>query len=196
MAAECGSETRRDSETQCDSELFRRTIGHFATGVTVITTRHGGAAYGMTASAVTSLSLDPPMLVVCINNRAPTHDAVFASDSFVLNVLARDQERLARQFARPADDKFAGCATETGMLGLPLLTGCLATFECRVVERTSGGTHTVFLAQVLAATASAAREPLLYYRGRFGRLALPDDLITRSEKPPAEGWLSEWFRLA
>lgn len=180
--------------TTCDSELFRRTIGHFASGVTVITTRHGGRDYGMTASAVTSLSLTPPMLVVCINNRAPTHDAISSSDSFVVNVLARDQQPVAHQFARPALDKFAGIAVEPGELDLPLIGGCLANFECRVTDRATGGTHTIFLAEVLAAVAYPQREPLLYYRGRFGRIALPDDLITRDEKPPDDGWASEWFR--
>lgn len=182
------------TSTTCDSELFRRTIGHFATGVTVITTRHRGRPHGMTASAVTSLSLSPPMLVVCINNRAPTHDAVSGADSFAVNVLARDQQDLAHRFARPAADKFAGVAVEHGELGLPLLAGCLAAFECSVAERMAGGTHTIFSAQVVAARAAAECEPLLYYRGRFGRIALPDDLVTPREKHPVDGWASEWFR--
>lgn len=181
--------------TTCDTELFRRTIGHFATGVTVITTRHGGSDHGMTASAVTSLSLSPPMLVVCINRRASTHDAVSGSDSFVVNVLARDQEQVAHQFARPAADKFAGVGVQDGVLDLPLLRGCLANFECRVTDRTVGGTHTIFLAEVVAAVAYAQRQPLLYYCGRFGRLALPDDLVTGRDAPPVNGWSSEWFRL-
>jgi flavin reductase (DIM6/NTAB) family NADH-FMN oxidoreductase RutF len=181
--------------TTCDTELFRRTIGHFATGVTVITTRHGGSNHGMTASAVTSLSLSPPMLVVCINRRAPTHDAVSSSDSFVVNVLARNQEQLAHQFSQPAADKFAGVGVQAGVLDLPLLSGCLANFECRVTDRTTGGTHTIFLAEVVAAVAYAQRQPLLYYCGRFGRLALPDDLVTSAEAPPVNGWSSEWFRL-
>lgn len=182
------------TSTTCDTELFRRTISHFATGVTVITTRHDGRPYGMTASAVTSLSLTPPMLVVCINNRAPTHDAVSGADSFAVNVLARDQQHLAHQFARPAADKFAGVAVEDGELDLPLLAGSLAAFECSVSERMTGGTHTIFSARVVAARASAEREPLLYYRGRFGRIALPDDLVTPCDKHPADGWASEWFR--
>lgn len=184
------------TSTSCDSDLFRRTIGHFATGVTVITTRHHGRPYGMTASAVTSLSLSPPMLVVCINNRAPTHDAVSRADSFAVNVLARNQQDLAHQFARPADDKFAGVEVDDGELGSPLLPDCLANFECAVAERTTGGTHTIFAARVVAARAAGDQEPLLYYRGRFGRLALPDDLVTPRERHPADGWASEWFRTA
>lgn len=184
------------TQPACDGEQFRRAIGHLATGVTVITTRSGDVDHGMTASAVTSLSLSPPMLVVCINNRAPTHEAVSASDAFVVNVLARDQEAVAHQFARPAVDKFAGIDRSRGLLGLPLLAGCLANFECRVMDRASGGTHTIFLAEVVTTSAEPGRLPLLYYRGRFGRLALPDDLVEHPDVPPENGWPSEWFRSA
>lgn len=181
----------------CDSEQFRHTIGHFATGVTVITTRHGGVDHGMTASAVTSLSLNPPMLVVCINRRAPTHDAVSASDAFVVNVLARGQEAVAHQFARPAPDKFVGIGVRrSDHAGLPRLTGCLANLECRISDRTIGGTHTIFLAEVLAAAVEPGRLPLLYYRGRFGRLALPDDLVRHPDGLSDDDWGSAWFRPA
>lgn len=159
----------------CDSTLFRQAIGHFATGVTVVTTSHEGREHGMTASAVTSLSLEPPMLIVCLNRQAPTHDVITAREWFVVNVLAKGQEAVARQFARPAEDKFAGVARQPTAQGLPMLEGCVATFECRVTARTSGGTHTVFIAEVTSAAAHAERNPLLYYTGRFGRLSLPDD---------------------
>jgi 4-nitrophenol 2-monooxygenase / 4-nitrocatechol 4-monooxygenase, reductase component len=181
--------------TPCDSAVFRRTIGHFASGVAVITTSHGTHEFGMTASAVTSLSLEPPMLVVCINRKAPTHGAIRSSDRFAVNVLARPQEQLARHFATPSDDKFAGVAVTEGKLGMPLLDGCVANFECEVVSVASGGTHTIFIAEVLTAVAHTRRDPLLYYCGRFGRLRLADDLIEAS----ADGhdwsdWTSEMFR--
>lgn len=181
--------------TPCDSAVFRRTIGHFASGVAVITTSHGTRDFGMTASAVTSLSLEPPMLVICINRKSPTHEAIGSSDRFAVNVLSRPQERLARHFATPSDDKFAGVDVTEGKLGMPLLDGCVANFECEVVSRATGGTHTIFIAEVLTAVAHARRDPLLYYCGRFGRLRLADDLIEAS----ADGhdwsdWTSEMFR--
>ncbi|SED93834.1 NADH-FMN oxidoreductase RutF, flavin reductase (DIM6/NTAB) family [Rhodococcus koreensis] len=181
-----------------DSTLFRRTISRFASGVTVITTSHGGTNQGMTASAVTALSLNPPMLVLCVNREAPTHEAISTADSFVVNVLSKSQEPLARQFSRPSDDKFAGVETYTSALGLPVITGCLANFECSVTARTTGGTHTIFIADVRAAAAYDERKPLLYYAGRFGRLVLAeDDLrdLNRLEKAES-GWTSDWFRMA
>lgn len=171
----------------CDSSLFRRAIGHFATGVTVITTSHGGREHGMTASAVTSLSLEPPMLIVCLNRQAPTHDVVTASGRFVVNVLAKGQEAIARQFARPADDKFVGVARRLTDHSLPVLEGCVATFECEVTARTTGGTHTIFVAQVETADAHTERNPLLYYTGRFGRLSLHDDDPRHEREPVGAG---------
>lgn len=175
----------------CDSALFRRTIGHFASGVAVITTSHGGRDFGMTASAVTSLSLEPPMLVICVNRNAPTHQAISESDRFAVNVLARSQQQLAFNFARPAEDKFAGVKLRQGQLGLPLLVGCVANFECAVTSVTTGGTHTIFIAEVLTAIADEHHDPLLYYRGRFGRLRLADDLIEAAENGPGTAW-SDW----
>ena len=161
--------------SQVEKELYRRTIGRFATGVTVITTRHDGRNYGMTASAVTSLSLEPPMLLVCVNKRTWVHDAVRGSNVFAVNVLALGQDHIARQFAQPAEDKFAGVPFDDGVLGVPVLREALAHFECRVTDRITGGTHTVFLGEVLAVGATD-REPLLYYCGQFGGLALPESI--------------------
>jgi 4-nitrophenol 2-monooxygenase / 4-nitrocatechol 4-monooxygenase, reductase component len=158
----------------CDEELYRRVIGHFASGVAVITTRTRERRFGMTASAVTSLSLDPPMLLVCINRRAPTCAAVSETGLFGVNVLTEDQGEVAERFARPSEDKFAGLAVEESDAGLPLLSDTLARLECRVVEEVAGGTHSVFLAEALRAEAGSGL-PLTYYRGRFGRLELVED---------------------
>src|SRR5712691_8639623 len=97
-----------------DEAAFREAVAHFATGVTVITTLHEGRPAGMTASAVASLSLDPVLLLVCINNRLPTHKAIEDSRRFVVNVLGEGQESLALHFARPAPDKFAGVPLRRG----------------------------------------------------------------------------------
>ena len=178
----------------CDSLVFRRTIGHFATGVTVITTRSGDRAFGMTASAVASLSLDPPMLVVCVNRKAPTHEAIACSDQFVVNVLALSQEPLARHFATPSDDKFAGVELTDGRHGMPVLAGCLANFECAVESVATGGTHTIFVARVLSALAEEGRDPLLYYRGEFGRLLLAEKVTQNTAGPGTHpAWGAEMF---
>ena len=131
----------------------------------------------MTASAVTSLSMDPPMLLVCINDRNPTAHAVSSSRAFAVNILAESQADLAEQFGRPGDDKFAGVETHYGCLGEPVLTNTLAHLECRVEEEVRGGTHRVYLSRVVKATAHDGA-PLTYFRGTFGRfLQAQDDAL-------------------
>jgi len=159
-----------------DSAVFRRVIGNFMSGVVVITTRHDGQNHGATVSAVCSLSLEPPMLLVCLNAASKTQEAVRQAGQFAVNVLAEDQGRLAEHFARPSpgQDKFAGVAVRTGRLGLPLLEGALAVIECRVAEVVTGGTHRVFLGEVVHAEAGEGT-PLGYFRGKFGRFEMAQD---------------------
>lgn len=155
------------TQTLVDQERFRNVVGHFASGVTVITTSVDGKPFGTTVSAVSSLSMEPPMMLVCLNRSSNTHDAVKAAGGFAINILASDQGALAYTFAKKGDDKFKDVVTED-VVGLPTLKGALATLVCRTVEETTGGTHTVFLGEVLNADSSDA-EPLAYYRGKFGR---------------------------
>jgi len=160
-----------------DRDVFRNVIGHFASGVTVITTRNEGTDFGMTASAVSSLSMDPPMLLVCINRRNPTQQAVSGSRAFAVNILDESQAELAERFGRPGPDKFAGIERVYGRFGAPVLDTALAYMECRVVEDVTGGTHSVFLAEVLNAVARPGN-PLTYFRGTFGRfLQASDDAL-------------------
>jgi flavin reductase (DIM6/NTAB) family NADH-FMN oxidoreductase RutF len=156
---------------QISSDEFRDVIGRFASGVTVITTFDGSRAFGSTASAVSSLSLEPPMLLVCINRRSATGAAVARSGTFAVNILAEHQGELARRFASKEPDKFHGVRTRMGRYGEPLLEGALAQLECRVTEQVQGGTHTVFLAEVDCASSCDGR-PLAYFRGRFGGLRM------------------------
>ena len=151
-----------------DETVFRDVAGHFATGVTVITTANAGLPAGTTASAVASLSMDPPMMLVCLNRSSATHDQIAASGVFGVNILAQDQGQTASAFARKGTDKFAGISWSAAPNGVPLIDGSLATIACRVVETTAGGTHTVFLGEVIDAAAFPG-EPLTYYRGTFGR---------------------------
>lgn len=158
-----------------DQDAFRHVIGHFASGVTVITTRDDdGRDYGMTANAVTSLSLDPPMLLACLNAASATCRAVSRTRAFAVNILAADQSALAARFARSGGDKFAGVPREYGPLGQPFLEGALACIECEVAEKVPGGTHLVFLVRAGYASARAGA-PLTYFRGTFGRFARHQD---------------------
>lgn len=145
---------------------FRAAAGHFASGVAVITTRVGGRLYGTTASAVTSLSMDPPMMLVCLNRTSTTHDAIYSAESFGISILAENQGGLARQFAAKGANKFDGVDYDD-VSGMPLLSGAIAGMVCQTESTTIGGTHTVFLARVSRAATSAGA-PLAYFRGGFG----------------------------
>ena len=157
-----------DHHRLVDRERYRSVMGHFASGVTVITARHEGIDYGLTASAVSSLSLDPPMLLICVNQASHTREAIALSQVFAVNILREHQSALARQFASSRPDKFDDVSVSYGELGVPLLGDALATIECRVTEEVTGGTHSVFLAEVKMAQ-SADGMPLTYFRGRMGR---------------------------
>lgn len=151
-----------------DRDLFRDVIGRFASGVTVITARHEGTDFGITASAVASLTLDPPMLLACVNKRTGTENAISHSGAFAVNILDEDQGEMAMRFARPDTDKFRGMEISYGELGEPLIDGVLAHLECRVAEQVTAGTHSVFLAEVQKADAREGT-PLTYFRGKLGR---------------------------
>ncbi len=161
-------DTTRAEMTLADQQVYRDVIGRFASGVTVITTTVDGAPVGTTASAVSSLSLEPPMVLVCLNKTSDTQAALLKSGAFCVNILAEGQEDMAYQFARKGD-KFGGTTFDAGIDGVPVLRGTLAHLECRVAETVTGGTHTVFLAHV-AVAAGHEGAPLTYFRGRFGRL--------------------------
>ena len=152
-----------------DGTAFREAIGHFATGVTVITTLHDDRPAGMTASAVASLSLEPVLLLVCIAHRLPTHHAIDSARRFVVNVLGEGQEELALRFARPAPDKFAGVALRTSC-DVPVLEDAIAYFVCDVHERFPGGDHSIFTGLVRECGATPGKRPLLYFRSSFGAL--------------------------
>jgi flavin reductase (DIM6/NTAB) family NADH-FMN oxidoreductase RutF/DNA-binding GntR family transcriptional regulator len=147
---------------------FRDVIGRFASGVTVITARTDDKDFGTTASAVSSLSLEPPMLLVCLNKTSETRAAVVTAGWFAVNILRDNQADLAYAFAKKAPDKFQDVEVERGQSGAPLIAGALAQIECRIAETATGGTHTVFLGEVQSAVGDEGA-PLTYYRGRFGR---------------------------
>jgi len=156
------------TDTAVDTGLFRHVVGHLASGVTIVTTRVDGHDHGMTASSVTSLSMEPPMMLACINNAVPTAAAIERSGRFTINVLGRSHGDLAYQFASPRPDKFAGIPIDRGTGGVPILADAIASLECEVTEQVTGGSHSVFLGHVISASARDG-DPLTYFRGGFGR---------------------------
>lgn len=165
------ADDRHDSRLQpLAPAAFRDVIGHFASGVTVITTTVDDELHGTTASAVSSLSLEPPMLLIAMNRASATGQALLRSRSFAVNILGEGDDELARRFAAKGGDKFDGVDVTIGDHGQPLLVDALAQLVCRVTQQVEAATHVVFFAEVHEATARPGA-PLAYYRGKFGRLA-------------------------
>ncbi|HET7874842.1 MAG TPA: flavin reductase family protein [Methylomirabilota bacterium] len=160
------------------SDEFRRVLGHFPSGVTVVTTWDAeGRPTGLTASSFTSVSLTPPLVLVCVAHSAQSYPALAASATFAINILSRAQEAISRRFAVPpgspdGSEKFAGLDYRPGALGLPILKDALAELECTVIHAYPGGDHTIFVGRVEAADCrgDAGLEPLLYFRGEYRRL--------------------------
>ena len=153
-----------------DKEAFRRVLGHFAAGVTIVTTvEDDGKPCGLTATAFTSVSLEPPLVLVCVDKRSDSHPHLHRSRVFAVNFLAVDHEHLSRRFAVSGGDKFDGLVVRHGTTGAPLLTDALGYLECRTVDVIDAGDHTIFLGQVEAADAREG-EPLLYFRGDYRRI--------------------------
>ena len=152
-----------------DDARFRQALGHFASGVTVVTTAYAGEQYGMTVSSFSSLSLNPPLVLICIDKAVPSHDFIRDAGCFVVNILEQRQEHLSRRFATTASDKFRGVAWHSGELGLPVLDNTLAAIECRLRSALDGGDHTIFVGQVVDVEIREGA-PLLYYRRGYHSL--------------------------
>lgn len=124
---------------------------------------------GLTASAFTSVSLDPPLILVCVDHKSQTYPSLLEQGLFAVNILASDQEPLSRKFASTRLDKFDGVPFRLSSLGLPLIEGALAYLECTTVHTYPAGDHTIFVGRVEQADAGSGG-PLLYYRGQYDRL--------------------------
>jgi flavin reductase (DIM6/NTAB) family NADH-FMN oxidoreductase RutF len=154
-----------------DKSEFRRLLGHFATGVTIITTFDSEKKpFGMTANAVTSLSLVPPLMLICVDKAADCYACFEASGHFTVNVLAEEQETLSRRFATKGVEKFEGVGYRAGQNGCAILDDAVAYMECRLTKVIDGGDHTIYLGEVEAGDATEAA-PLLFYRGGYRKLA-------------------------
>ena len=153
-----------------DADSFRAALGRFASGITIITARDGtGRDHGMTVSAFSSVSLDPPLVLVCIGHEASMHDLLMQADRIGINVLANSQEPLSRRFADPESDRFDGVGYLRGESGVALLDDALVHLECSVIGRHEAGDHTILVCAVDRAEANDGR-PLLYYRGGYAQL--------------------------
>ncbi len=149
---------------------FRRVMGAFATGVTVVTTEDGqGRVYGVTVNAFTSLSLEPMLVLVCLDNRLSGLEAFLAGGKFGVNVLAEDQQEVSDHFASPGSDRSHGIERVEGS-EVPRLRRSLAVLGCRLVQTHEAGDHTILIGEVLEARRSKG-EPLIFYQGRYRRLA-------------------------
>ena len=154
-----------------DALQFRHVMGHFPTGVSVITTRDGEDIHGMTANSVTSVSLDPVLILVCLMRDARTALAIHKAGHFAVNILGEHQEEISRRFARPKQDHFAGLEIEEGPNGLPLLPGSLAYVTCRVHEIVPAGDHDIVLGSVEHCEVSAnGGNPLVFFQGGYRTL--------------------------
>lgn len=150
---------------------FRSALARFASGVTVVTAKGAdGKDYGITVSAFCSVSLDPPLVLVCIENDAGSCRAVRESGFFVVNVLAEDQQHFSDRFASKLPDKFAGVEFREGFQGIAVLPGTLAALECRVRDAFNGGDHTIFVGEIEISGVADAGAPLVYFHGRYRKL--------------------------
>lgn len=171
---------------------LRHALGHFGTGVTIVTTLgRDGAPVGVTANSFNSVSLEPPVVLWSLRAASPSLDAFDSSGRFVVHVLTLAQVELSRRFASPVPDKFGGVHWVGGLHGLPLIQGCAAVFQCRTLQRQVIGDHVLYLGQVHAldhlprpadapcdtTQADPALQPLLYCHGRYAR-ANPHQGIT------------------
>ena len=152
-----------------DQDAFRAVLGRFASGVTIVTVLGAnGRDYGMTVSAFSSVSLEPPLVMVCIGEEASLKPMIAQATHYGVSILASDQEPLSRRFAAHGE-RFDGVGFTRGENGMALIDGALAFMECRIVARHPAGDHTIVIGEVEAASVEDAR-PLLYYRGGYAQL--------------------------
>ncbi|MBH3358299.1 MULTISPECIES: p-hydroxyphenylacetate 3-hydroxylase reductase component [Pseudomonas] len=172
--------------TSFDARAFRRALGNFATGVTVITAADAsGRKVGVTANSFNSVSLDPPLILWSLDKRSSSHAVFEAAEHFAVNVLAADQIDLSNTFARPSEDRFAGIEHEEGEGGAPLLPDCAARLRCQKYQQLDGGDHWILIGKVLAFD-DLGRSPLLYHQGAYS-MVLPHTRMTRRSEgqPPS-----------
>ena len=154
-----------------DSADFRRALCQFAAGVTVVTTRDArGRSLGLTVTAFASVSLDPPLVLVCVDHRSEAHVGFREAGLFGVSILAEGQEDVSRRFAAGGPAKFKGLTLATGTTGVPLIPGAVAHLECRVKSTHEAGDHHIYVGEVLAVDVKPGR-PLLYHDRDYRKLS-------------------------
>lgn len=154
-------------------ESYRMVMGRFATGVAIVTCKNDEEVNGTTANALTSVSLDPPLLLFCADNKSRTKEMISASGAFAVNILNVDQQEISNLFAQPGREKaklLAELPTQTEVTASPILESCLAYLDCRVVASYEAGDHTIFVGEVKKSETISDRPPLIYYDGRYAKL--------------------------
>ena len=152
-----------------DTRALRNALGHYTTGVTIITTRTPeGAHTGLTVNSFTSVSLNPPLVLFCLATRSSVLPALEQAEHFAINVLATGQQALSNRFAKPSSNIWEGVKYQTGEYGCALLTGVLSTFECARRSAYPGGDHLILVGEVLRFGAAVAAEPLAFFQGSYG----------------------------
>jgi flavin reductase (DIM6/NTAB) family NADH-FMN oxidoreductase RutF len=166
------SNTAPYARTLDDSSLFRRACSRFATGITVVTVIDAeGMPHGMTVNSFTAVSLDPPLVLICIDNRAAIQPLLLSAQAFAVNVLSEDQQQLSEKFSRPGEDRFGAVDWFPGDSGVPILPGVLAAYECSIVNLVDAGDHKVLIAEVRHLQCCDG-QPLLYYNSAYRVLPL------------------------
>lgn len=164
------------ADASIDSREFRNTIGLFATGVTVVTAQVNHLRRGITANSFTSVSLHPPLLLICVDHNASMHPIMEVAEAFAVNILAADQRAASEAFARHGqrEEVMNGVPFRDGPLGSPILEGVLGWVECRVEERYAGGDHTIIVGRVESiAMERPGVDPLLYFAGGYRGIGEP-----------------------
>ena len=152
-----------------DAEDFKRALGRWPSGVTIVTSQHGALRHGMTASAFCSVSAEPPQVLICANQTSSTHGVIQQSKAFCVNVLAQGQAELSNLFADKSreSERFEGLDCVPGATGCPRIPGALASLDCSVAKAVEAGSHVIYVGLV-EAVAFADGEPLVYLQGRYG----------------------------
>jgi 3-hydroxy-9,10-secoandrosta-1,3,5(10)-triene-9,17-dione monooxygenase reductase component len=156
--------------TAIDPLLLRGILGRFVTGVTIATTRAGDVPVGLTVNSFTSVSLDPPLVLFCVNSRSRALSSFQQAGVFAINILGVEQEAVSRLFAKPDTDRFANLDIRTGFTGAPILSNSLAFLDCRIVGEYEGGDHLIVLGEVVDLGVLQDGEPLAFFKGAYGRL--------------------------
>jgi flavin reductase (DIM6/NTAB) family NADH-FMN oxidoreductase RutF len=155
-----------------DQLEFRSVMGHFATGVTIVTSHDGaGKVGGLTANAVASVSLEPPLVLICVDKKSDSYPLFGASKAFAINILSHQQETLSRRFAKSGGDKFTGIGFRIGVSGSPILNDIIAYLDCQIRNEIDAGDHTIYLGQAVDIAVSSDSDPLLYFRGGYRNLS-------------------------